>query len=45
MTTFRIGNLEVSRVEDFVDHGVPLKFLLPELDDETLAANRGWTEA
>jgi glyoxylase-like metal-dependent hydrolase (beta-lactamase superfamily II) len=42
MITFRIGNLEVTRVEDFVDHGVPIKFLLPELDDETLAQNRDW---
>ena len=42
MTTFRVGGLEVSRVEDFVDHGVPIKFLLPELDDETIAQNRPW---
>jgi len=42
MTTFKIGNLEVARVEDFTDHGVPLKMLLPELDDATIAENLDW---
>ena len=44
MTKFRIGNLEVTRIEDFVDHGVPLKMLLPEVTEETIAANRGWLQ-
>ncbi len=44
MTKFRIGNLEVTRVEDFVDHGVPLKMVLPEVTEETIAANRGWLQ-
>ena len=34
MTAFRVGALEITRIEDFVDHGVPIKFLLPELDWE-----------
>lgn len=44
MTTFRIGGLEITRVEDFVDHGVPLTLLFPEVTPETIAENRSWLE-
>ncbi len=42
MTTFRIGELEITRIEDFADHGVPLAFLLPEVTAEMIAANAHW---
>lgn len=42
MTTFRIGELEITRIEDFADHGVPLAFLLPEVTAEMIAANVDW---
>jgi glyoxylase-like metal-dependent hydrolase (beta-lactamase superfamily II) len=42
MTTFRIGDLEVTRVEDFVDPAVPLKFLLPDLPDTAIAEHKHW---
>ena len=42
MTTFRIGELEISRVEDFIDPRVPVKFLLPEIPDEAIASNLNW---
>ena len=42
MTTFRIGELEIIRVEDFVDHGVPLTLLFPDVGAEAIAANRSW---
>ncbi len=42
MSAFRIGQLEVRRVEDFIDPQVPVKFLLPDITDEILAANLDW---
>lgn len=42
MTTFRIGNLEVIRVEDFTDHGVPLSLLFPEVTEEMIGRHRNW---
>jgi hypothetical protein len=42
MTTFRIGELEITRIEDFADHGVPPAFLLPEVTAEMIAANAHW---
>lgn len=44
MTTFRIGELEIIRVEDFVDHGVPLTLLFPEVSEEAIAANHHWLQ-
>jgi len=42
MTKFRLGALEISRVEDFVDPKAPIKFLLPDLGDETISQNLDW---
>ena len=42
MATFRIGELEIIRVEDFVDHGVPLRLLFPEVSEDAISANRPW---
>ena len=42
MTTFRIGGLEVTRVEDFIDPAVPLKFLLPDLPETAIADHKHW---
>ena len=42
MARFRLGGLEIVRVEDFIDPKVPAKFLLPELRDETVAENLDW---
>ena len=42
MTTFLIGDIEATRVEDFVDPGVPIKFLLPDLPDDAIARNADW---
>jgi hypothetical protein len=42
MTTFKIGNLDITRVEDFADYGVPLSLVFPAVTDEAIAANRDW---
>lgn len=42
MATFRIGDIEVMRVEDFIDPEVPIRFLLPDLTDEALESNKRW---
>jgi glyoxylase-like metal-dependent hydrolase (beta-lactamase superfamily II) len=42
MTTFKIGNLDITRVEDFADYGVPLLLVFPAVTDEAIAANRDW---
>lgn len=39
---FRIGDIEITRIEDFVDPGVPPGFLLPELSDDVIPANLDW---
>lgn len=42
MATFPIGDIEVTRVEDFIDPLVPIKFLLPELPDDAIARHVDW---
>jgi len=42
MTTFQVGDVSVTRIEDFVDAGVPLTLLFPDAAPEQIAANRGW---
>jgi hypothetical protein len=42
MTTFKIGNLDITRVEDFVDYGVPLSLVFPAVTNEAITANRAW---
>lgn len=42
MTTFRIGELEVTRVEDFIMPHVPMKSLLPEVSEPAIQSNLHW---
>ena len=42
MTTFRIGELEVTRVEDFIMPQVPMKSLLPEVSEPAIQSNLHW---
>ena len=42
MARFNIGELEITRVEDFVDPHVPPKFLCPDLPDDVIANNLDW---
>ena len=42
MANFTIGSITVSRVEDFIDPHVPLKFLLPDLPDDAVAREKHW---
>ena len=42
MTTFRIGELQVTRVEDFIMPQVPMKSLLPEVSEPAIQSNLHW---
>lgn len=42
MTSFRIGDIEITRVPEFCDPEVPVKFLLPDLPQQAIAENLDW---
>ncbi|MGE4481964.1 MBL fold metallo-hydrolase [Acidocella sp.] len=42
MVNFNIGEISVTRVEDFIDQHVPPGFLLPDLREETLREHEHW---
>jgi glyoxylase-like metal-dependent hydrolase (beta-lactamase superfamily II) len=42
MANIRLGQMEIRRVEDFIDPKVPVEFLLPDISEETIAENLDW---
>jgi len=42
MFSFTIGDIAITRVEEFVDPGVPVSFLLPDLPEDVIPANLDW---
>jgi glyoxylase-like metal-dependent hydrolase (beta-lactamase superfamily II) len=42
MFGFAIGDIAITQIEEFVDPGVPVQFLLPDLPDDVIPANLDW---
>ena len=42
MASFRIGDNEATRVEDFVDRNIPLELLAPAAADDIIKQNVDW---